>query len=185
MQDFKNCSHLKHLYCWCDLIFVGMCWTLFALKRYIKNMWFNGMFLLFEPIITELKQFSDLKLVWAFQVWAEFICYLSLLYMSGISIFLTTHCLCHLHREQVVRSKWSECIVWERNVRPRSYLDFNISNFCCRANNGPPNKRGEDVLGEVGACISTLDKLWEGQTENSKAQRSQWEDARRGTFLGL
>lgn len=27
------CSHLNHLYCWCDLIFVGMRWTLFALRR--------------------------------------------------------------------------------------------------------------------------------------------------------
>ncbi len=47
-----------------------------------------------------------------------------------------------------------------RNIRwISSYLDLNVSHFGCRANDGPPNKRREDVLWEVGACIAAFDKL--------------------------
>lgn len=43
--------------------------------------------------------------------------------------------------------------------RPGAYLDLNVADFGCRANDGPSNKGGENVLWEVGSCIATLDKL--------------------------
>lgn len=70
----------------------------------------------------------------------------------------------HLKSNFLVKQKnHSRRIRW-----PSSYLDLNVSNFCCRANDGPPNKCGEDVLWEVGACVAALDKLKERQTRKPK-----------------
>lgn len=58
-----------------------------------------------------------------------------------------------------------------RDRPTHSYLDFNISNFGCRSNDGPPNKRREDMLWEVGAGISTLDKLHKGEKKKKRETR--------------
>lgn len=50
------------------------------------------------------------------------------------------------------------------------YLDLNVSHFGRRADDGSPNKRREDVLGEVGACIAALNKL-KKKKGNKKKQR--------------
>lgn len=47
------------------------------------------------------------------------------------------------------------------------YLDLDVSHFGCGADDGPPNKRREDVLWEVGACIAALDKLQEPENEQT------------------
>lgn len=50
----------------------------------------------------------------------------------------------------------------------QSYLDFNVSNFSCGADDWPANQRRENVFGEVGSCIATLDKLRRDQKRKEK-----------------
>ncbi len=39
------------------------------------------------------------------------------------------------------------------------YLDLDVANFSRRADDGSSHQRREDVRGEVGTCVPTLDKL--------------------------
>lgn len=39
------------------------------------------------------------------------------------------------------------------------YLNLDVSHFCRRANDGPPDQSRKDVLREIRACIAALDKL--------------------------
>ena len=41
-----------------------------------------------------------------------------------------------------------------------NYLDLDVANFGSGTDDGPAHHGGEDVGGEVGACIATLHKLW-------------------------
>lgn len=45
----------------------------------------------------------------------------------------------------------------------QSHLDFDVADFSGGADDGPADQRWENVLREVGACISTLDKLRENK----------------------
>lgn len=63
---------------------------------------------------------------------------------------------------------------------PCAYLDLNVADFGCRANDGPSNKGRENVLWEVGACIATLDKLkreTERKKTKNKAKQNWWGNA--------
>lgn len=48
------------------------------------------------------------------------------------------------------------------------YLDFNVANFSCGADDWPANQRGENVFGEVGARIAALHKLGMDQKKKEK-----------------
>lgn len=71
----------------------------------------------------------------------------------GVTCFLTMFIL-------EIKIFWLNQTINSSDIRWTSlYLDLNVSHFGRRANDGPPNKRREDVLGEVGACIAALNKL--------------------------
>lgn len=51
------------------------------------------------------------------------------------------------------------------------YLNLDVSHFCRRANDGPPDQSRKDVLREIRACIAALDKL-ERKIKKSENRRN-------------